>query len=144
MRKVLQYPEPQDLKELRRFVGMASYYRRFIKDFSQLARPLTELTKKNRRWQWTEAEQEAFNTLKVKLTTPPVLAYPQYEAEFVLFTDASDTCLGAVLSQVQGGLERVIAYGSKVLSKAEVGYSTTEKECLATVHFTQEYRHFLL
>ena len=144
VRKVLQYPEPQDLKELRRFVGMASYYRRFIKDFSQLARPLTELTKKNNRWSWTEAEQKAFDTLKSKLTSPPILAYPRFEDEFVLFCDASDTCLGAVLSQVQDGLERVIAYGSKVLSKAETGYSTTEKECYAAVHFTQEYRHYLL
>ena len=144
IRKVLNCPAPTNIKELRRFVGMASYYRKFVKNFAQLVHPLTELTKKKNKWRWGEAEQNAFEVMKQKLVTPPILAYPRYDSEFILYTDASSYCIGCVLSQQQDGEERVIAYGSRALNKAECNYSTTEQECLSVVYFTQEFRHILL
>ena len=144
IRKVMDFPVPRTLKNLRSFVGLATYYRRFVRKFSELVRPLTELTKKNRGFKWGEAQQLAFEKVKNKLMTAPILAYPRYDHEFTLFTDASSVCIGAVLSQVHENLERVISYGSRMLNEAERGYSTTEKECLSVVHFTTEYRHYLL
>ena len=135
---------PKNLKQLRSFVGLASYYRRFVKDFSAIAKPLTELTKTERKWSWGEAQQRAFETLQAKLIKTPILAYPRYDTPFILQTDASDHCIGAVLSQVQEGAERVISYGSRSLKPAEVNYSTTEKEALSIVHFVGEYRPYLL
>ena len=144
IKKVLTYPTPTTLKQLRRFVGMATYYRRFIRNFSQYSKPLTELTKKSRGFSWTPAEQKAFDILKGKLIKAPILAYPRSDCLYILYTDASNHCIGAVLSQIQDETEKVIAYGSRMLTSAEEGYSTTEKECLGVVHFVREYRHYLL
>ena len=144
IRKVMDFPVPKTLKNLRSFVGLATYYRRFVRKFSEMVRPLTELTKKAKGFKWGEAQQQAFEKIKRKLMAAPILAYPRYDHEFKLFTDASSVCIGAVLSQVLENLERVISYGSRMLNEAEQGYSTTEKECLSVVHFTTEYRHYLL
>ena len=144
IQKILDYKPPATVRQLRGFLGLASYYRKFIRDFARVARPLTEMTGSKVPFQWTERQQEAFDLLKEKLTTPPILAYPKFDQEFILFTDASDTAIGCVLSQMVGGKEVVVAYGSRTLNKAERNYSTVEKECLAVVHFTQEYRHYLL
>ena len=102
------------------------------------------MTKRNRGFKWGNEQQQAFEKIKSKLISAPILAYPRYDHDFKLFTDASSVCIGAVLSQVHENLERVISYGSRMLNDAEVGYSTTEKECLSVVHFTTEYRHYLL
>ena len=144
VKNVKHFPVPTDVHTLRRFIGLASYYRRFVKGFASIAKPLTDLTKKNNAWVWGQPERHAFETLKAKLIAPPILAYPRYDSPFKLTTDASDWCLGSVLSQVQEGVERVIAYGSRCLTAAEKNYSTTEKECLSIVHFLGEYRHYLL
>ena len=144
IRKVQNCPPPSNIKELRRFLGMASYYRKFIKNFAELVHPLTELTRKNKPWRWQEKHQEIFELLKNKLVSPPILAYPQYDKEFSLATDASNYSIGCVLSQEQGGEMKVIAYGSRTLNDAERNYSTTERECLSVVFFTEQYRHYLL
>lgn len=144
VKKVQQYPVPLDINQLRSFVGLASYYRKFVKGFAEIAKPLTEMTKKDRPWVWGETEQQAFETLKTRLIEPPILGYPRFDSPFTLTTDASNLSIGSILSQIQEGAERVIAYGSRSLTAAEQNYSTTEKECLSIVHFVKEYRHYLL
>jgi hypothetical protein len=117
--KVRDWPPPSDLKELRSFVGFCSYYRRFIDGFAELASPLTNLTKKSVRFSWSEDCGIAFEELKVRLVSAPVLGMPNDNDKFVLDTDASDVAIGAVLSQIQDGKERVIAYASRRLSVRE-------------------------
>ena len=126
------------------FVGLCAYYRRYVKDFSTIARPLHALTHNGVRFEWTPVCQEAFEILKEKLTTAPIIALPHEEGEFRLDTDASDWAIGAVLSQSQDGCERVIAYGSRLLSIAEVHYCTTRKELLAIVYFVKYFKQYLL
>ena len=111
--QVVNWPVPTTVKQVRGFLGLASYYRKFIPSFSELAGPLTNLTQKDEPFEWTGSSQVAFETLKSKLTTAPVLSYPMpEEGLFVLDTDASNRSIGAVLSQEQQGEERVIAYAS--------------------------------
>src|SRR5579862_331223 len=99
---------------MRAFLGLATYYRRFIKDFSQLASPLNLLLRKNEPFKWTTKQEEAFKLLKTKLTQAPILARPDFKKKFTLYTDASAIGLGAVLSQHdEKGNERVILYTSR-------------------------------
>ena len=96
------------VKDVRSFLGLASYYRRFIKDFSKIAKPLTELTKDKTTWCWDKEEDKAFLQLKVVLTTAPILRLPDFDLQFVITTDASDTALGAILEQDFGnGLQPI-------------------------------------
>ena len=143
---VENWPVPKSLTEVRSFVGLASYYRRFIPCFAELANPLTNLTRKNVPFLWDENCQLAFNALKDRLVTAPVLAYPSLhpDHQFILDTDASDTGLGAVLSQLIDGEEKVVAYASKTLSPSQRRYCTTYRELLAVVVFTQHFKHYLL
>lgn len=141
---VKAWPTPTTVGEVRSFVGLASYYRRFIEGFGSIAQPLHKLTEKNRQFKWDGACQEAFDALKCKLTTAPILAYPDPTKPFILDTDASDQGIGAVLSQLHGDQERVVAYASRSLSRSERNYATTRKELLAVVAFTHHFRHFLL
>ena len=122
---------PTNVKELRQFFGLISWYRRFVKDAAQLANPLNRLTKKKATWEWGEIEQKAFDELKKRLTQAPTLACPDWSKTFILQTDASLEGLGAVLTQSDGETEQVIAYASRSLNKAEKNYSVTELECLA-------------
>ena len=141
---VREWPVPTNQTEVSSFVGLASYYRRFVKDFADIARPLHKLTEQGKRFQWSEACQCAFDQLKTRLITAPVLAYPDPCKPFILDTDASDVGIGAVISQEEGGMERVIAYASRALTKAERKYATTKKELLAMVVYTKHFRHYLL
>jgi predicted aspartyl protease len=143
---VSKWKVPHSVTEVRSFLGLASYYRRFIKGFASIASPLTALTEKNRTWEWTEECQIAFEILKGCLTKAPILAYPSPDPndKFILDTDASDSGIGGVLSQVQNGVERVVAYASKTLSKTERRYCTTYRELLAVVFFMKKFRHYLL
>lgn len=134
---------PKSVKEVRSFLGMASWYRRFVPDFASMSQPLTFLLKKGRHWKWGDEQQQAFDTLKTKLTEAPVLACPDFTKTFTLQTDASDYGLGAVLTQELEGTERVIAYASRHLNKAEKNYSTTEKECLAIIWGIRKMRSYL-
>ena len=128
--------------DIQSFLGFASYYRRFIKNFAEIANPLTEATKL---FKWESIQQNSFETLKDKLTSPPlVLSFSVFgKGLFILDTDASDIGMGSVLSQVIGNKEKVIAYGSKTLSQAEKSYCTTRKELLSVVVFTEKFKCYL-
>ena len=112
--------------------------------FATLARPLIKLTEKNQEFLWVEDQQKACKELKKRLITSPTLSYPDPDADFILDTDASDQGIGAVLSQEIDGQEKVIAYGSRVLTKQERRYCVTKKELLAVVHFVKTYSHYLV
>ena len=134
---------PTNLKELQRCLGIASWYRRFVHDYSDTVQPLTALTRKSKSWKWGDVEQKAFEELKKKLTEAPVLACPDFSKQFVLQTDASDYGLGVMLTQGSGDEERVIAYASRFLRDAERNYSATEKECLAIYWGVIKFREYL-
>jgi len=144
IRHVVEWPVPRTLRETRGFLGLCGYYRRFVKDFGRIAAPLHALSEKNRRFSWTEECQTAFETLKQALTSPPVLSMPNQDDKFVLDCDASQCAIGAVLSQIQDGVEKPVAYASKKLSKSERNYCVTKKELLAVVFFVKYFRHYLL
>ena len=129
---VRDYSTPVKVSEVRSFLGLVGYYRKFIKDFCKIAEPLTNLTRKNVPFVWNEQCSEAFKILKQKLLEPPILAYPRFDGtEFILQTDASFKGLGFILAQKQDGKERVISYGGRALHNAERNYSITELEALA-------------
>ena len=145
--KVQNFPVPTDLNKLRQFLGLASYYRRFIKNFAAVAAPLHALTKKDVSYVWTVQCQEAFQQLKQLLCSAPVLAYPQFGPghQFVLETDASLAGLGAVLSQNDDkGHLHPVAYASRALHKHEVNYHITELETLGIVWAVKYFRAYLL
>ena len=140
---VRNWETPKCVTEIRSFVGFASYYRRFIPHFAHIAAPLVRLTEKNAKFCWDQSCVEAFDTLKKKLIEAPVLAYPQSEGLLILDTDASNVSISGCLSQVQNGVEKVLAYGSKALSSAQRRYCTTKRELLAVVKFVKHYRMYL-
>jgi len=125
-------------------MGLSGYYRRFIKDFSTIAAPLYNLTRKESEFRWTTECQEASDELKRRLVEEPILALPSDTGTYVLYTNASDFGLGAVLSQRQNDQEKVIAYASRTLGKPEQKYETTRKELLATVTGLKQFRQYLL
>ena len=136
---------PHSKREVRKFLGFASYYRRFIKDFAQIAKPLHRLTEDTATFAWTKPCQATFEELRRRLISAPVLAYPDFNCQFILDTDASDVGIGGVLSQVDDeGRERVVAYGSRLLSKPERRYCVTRRELLTVLTFTRQYRSYLM
>lgn len=140
------WPTPQTKKQIMSFLGTASYYRKFVPNFSTVAKPLTDLTRKNspRMIHWTPACDSAFQQLKSALASNPVLAAPDYKKCFVVQTDASTYGLGAVLSQVnEAGEEHPIAFISRKLLDREVAYATIEKECLAIVWALKKLQPYL-
>ena len=141
---VRQYPTPTDVKTLRSFLGLTSYYRRFVPDFAKIAGPLHALTKKDVSFIWTETCQQSFETLKKLLTSAPVLCFPQFDKPFILETDASGVGLGAVLAQKQeDGSVRPIAYASRSLQPHERNYGITELEGLGVVWAVKHFRPYL-
>ena len=143
VRAVKDWPVPTRVTDVRSFLGLCSYYRRFVKDFSAIARPLHRLTERGKDFEWNQECDDAFNRLKNALVTAPVLKYPSTTDPFILDTDASNYGLGAVLSQVQNGEEKVVAYYSTTLSKAERNYCVTRKELLAIVNAVKRFHHYL-
>ena len=145
LKVVQEYPSPKNVKDVRAFLGFVGYYRRYIKDFSKIAQPLTALTRKDIPFQWTKECSEAFEQLKQKLLEPPVLSHPRFDehSQFVLQTDASFQGLGFVLSQIQDGNERAIAYASRALKPAERNYTVTELEALAVVEGVKKLSTYL-
>lgn len=143
--KIISWPRPTNNKQVKQFVATGSYYRRFVKDFAKIARPLIDLTKKDAVFCWSQACEEAFTRIKSILTGPDIMGYPMNEAgTFLLDTDASGVGIGGVLSQIQAGRERVIAYASRSTNKAERNYCITEQELLAVVYMIQYFRQYLL
>ena len=150
--KVKDWPIPGSVSEVKAFLGLASYYRRFIKDFAHVAAPLNKLLNKEHAncFSWSSECQKAFDTLKQKLISPPVMGFPQRDGGcFILDTDASAFAVGAVLSQEQklpdgNTTERVIAYASNSLNRAQRNYCTTRRELFAIKHFCEVFKHFLI
>jgi len=131
------------LKDVRAFVGLASYYRRFVRSSANIAEPLTRMTKKNTRFEWTDEADEAFQKLKTALMEVPILAFPHPNVPCILDTDASDVALGAVLSQVTEGVERPIAFYSRVMNPSQRNYCPPRRELLAVIAALQQFRHYL-
>lgn len=142
--KVKNWPTPSNSEDVRRFLGFVGYYRKFIMNFSKIARPLTSLiptTTKSKKtnkkktkfpdWNWGKEQDEAFKVLKERLSSPPILSYPDFDLPFEVHTDASLTGLGAVLYQKQDGKDRVIAYASRGLNRSEINYPAHKLEFLS-------------
>nr|GFC36871.1 reverse transcriptase domain-containing protein [Tanacetum cinerariifolium] len=127
-------PHPTTVKGIRSFLGHAGFYRRFIKDFSKIARPMTRLLEKDAPFFFSPECVDAFRTLKTKLCEAPILIAPNWDMPFELMCDASDFAIGAVLGQRQDKHFRPIHYSSKTMIEAESKYTTTEKEMLAVVY----------
>ena len=140
---IRNYPSPRNLKQLRAWLGMSGYYRKFQKNYARIAAPLYALTKKNTEFIWSEKCETAFQQLKSALTSPPILAYPQYDQPFRVYTDASSFAIGGILCQVQDGVEKVICYQGRALNKQEQNYGITEKECLALVFCVKKFDCYL-
>ena len=142
---IRDWPEPRTAKELTSFLGLASFCRKYVKNFSEIAAPLFDISSSDT-FQWSDQAQAAFDRLKVTLSSAPVVALPRFGADagsFTLDCDASDEGVGAVLMQEQDGVDRIIAFGSQRLSKSQRNYSTTKKELLACVVFVQHFSHYL-
>ena len=116
-RAVNKFPTPTNVKEVRSFLGLASFYRRLVPEFAKIARPLTQLLRKEAPFQWAEQQQTAFSDLKTVLCSERVLAYPNFKNPFILAMDASKVAVAAVLSQVQNGVERPVSYTSRQMNK---------------------------
>ena len=141
---VEKFPIPTNVRYVREFLGLASYYRRFVPNFAREAGPLHMLTRADVPFVWTAACEGAFVCLKELLTSPPVLAYPDFAKPFVLHTDASGKGLGAVLEQIQDdGDHHPVAFASRTLSKHEVKYGITELETLAVIWALRHFRAYL-
>ena len=137
-------PPPTTATEVRCFLGLAGYYRRYVKGFAAIAAPLFALTRKEALFHWSEDCQAAFDQLKTKLTTSPITAFPDFSQAFRLYTDASTAGLGAILAQVREGKERIICCASRALNKAEKSYPATKLECLAIVWAVAKFRPYLM
>lgn len=140
---ILDYPTPRTPKEIRRFMGMVSFYKQFIDRFSDLTAPITDLLKGKKKLEWTKAAEQSFLKIKSVLVSPDVLANPDFNLPFVIESDASDVAVGAVLLQVQDGNRRPIAFFSKKLSDTQQKYAPTEKECLGVILAIEKFRHYV-
>ena len=141
---VQKLPLPRSQTEVKSFSGLASYYRRLLTKSAEIARPLHKASETSTKFQWTPGTQDAFESLKFKITSMPMLAFPCLKEPFIFYTDASQFAMGAVLAQVQDGKERAICYASRSLSKSQLKYSATRRELLAFVTITRHFRHYLL
>ena len=140
---ISDFPTPKNVKQVRSFLGLANYYRKFVKDYAKRAVPLNNLLAKNTEFQWKHECELAFQDLKEALIKPPILAFPDFDNEFVLTTDASGQAIGYILGQVQNRKEVVIAYGGRALRKAEKCYTISELECLAVIEGVKTYHQYL-
>nr|GEU85185.1 DNA-directed DNA polymerase [Tanacetum cinerariifolium] len=141
---ITKLPHPTTVKGIRSFLDHSSFYRRFIKDFSKIARPMTRLLEKDTLFIFSKECVEAFQTLKRKITEAPILIAPDWDMPFELMCDASDFAIGAVLGQRQDKHFKPIHYASKTITKVESNYTTTEKEMLAVVYAFKKFRSYLI
>jgi transposase InsO family protein len=145
-RKVMaieQFPQPKDLKGVQAFLGLVGYFRHFVVQFAELARPLYRLLKKEQEFSWGPEQVEAFQKLKLVMTQAPVLAYPDFRVPFILTTDASKEAVGAILTQKTSKREKLISCSSRVLNKHEQNYPNTDREILAVVSGIHAHRSYL-
>ena len=143
VRAVTEYPRPKNVSEVRSFLGLAGYYRKFIKEFTKLASPLYSLLKKRISFEWDEDKENSFQKLKEALTSAPVLKIPDMSQPFIVRTDASDLGIGAVLMQQEGDDYRPVCYESRKLATNELNYPVHEKELLAIIYSLIKWRHYL-
>ncbi len=145
IKSIEEWPRPESVKDVQRFVGLCNYYRRFVNNFAMIAKPLHNLTKKNNKFIWTEQCENAFVELKKRLTSTPILLHPDPQKAFIVECDASNYAIGAILSQKDDkGKLHPVAYYSRSLNNAEINYSITDKELLAIKCAFSTWRHLLL
>jgi len=144
IRSIQDWPVPKCVRNVRAFFGLASYYRKFVQNFASIAEPLSALTKKGVRFSWSPEAQEAFEHLKRAFAETVTLAYPQPDQTFILDTDASDVAVGAILSTTVEGVERPIAFFSRVMNSSQRNYCLTRRELLAVIACIQHFRHYLV
>lgn len=141
---IRDYPTPASAKDVKRFIGMTGWYRRFIQNFSTVVAPITNLmTKKAGKFKWTDEAEVSFTKIKDALCTSPVLAMADFAKPFILHTDASDVGIGGVLVQGEGNEEKVIGFMSHKLTSTQKKYSTTERECLAVLMAIEHFRPYV-
>lgn len=140
---ILNYPAPKNVKQVRQFLGLASWYRRFVPNFSTIISPLSRLQKKGQVWEWGEEQERAFKLIKDRLISAPILTCPDFTRRFYLQTDASNSGLGAILFQTFDEGDKAVAYASRSLTPLEKKYSTTELECLAVLWSIEKFRAYL-
>ena len=144
IKAVSTYPIPRSIKELKQFLGLTNYYRRFIRNYAHIAEPLHKVQRKSKKsLQLNASCQLAFDMLKQKLVSPPILAYPDFSSTFLVYSDASNTTFGGLLGQIQYNREVVISYWSRQLTKAERNYSAIEREVLTAVNTIKEFYPYL-
>lgn len=144
VKAITNWPIPQDKRQLQQFLSFTNFYRQFIPSYAHTAKPLYSLTSKLE-WTWTERHQEAFNKLKHKVTTEPILVIPNFDKPFLVETDASKFAVGAILSQEnEEGKKQPIAFISHALNEQEQRWDTFEKEVYAIVYTLQKWQHYLL
>ena len=141
---ISKLPSPTNVKTVRQFLGHAGFYRRFIKDFSKIAKPLYKLLEKDAKFVWDEDCQKSFEQLKAYLTTAPIVRAPNWKLPFKVMCDASDLAIGAVLEQRDEGKPYVVYYASKTLNEAQRNYTTIEKELLTVVYALNKFRAYLV
>jgi len=141
---VLEWPTPKCVKDVQKFLGLANYYHRFIEGFAMVARPLHDMVKKDKKWEWTERQEEVFKELKKRFTEELVLAAPDIDKKMRIEVDASDYAIGGVLSmECEDGLWRPVAFLSKSLNETERNYKIHDKEMLAIIRGLEAWRHLL-
>ena len=140
---IQNYPLPQTPKQIKQFLGLVGYYRKFIPDFARITKPMTQCLKKGRKISADSTFVDCFKKCKTLLTNDPILQYPDFNKEFNLTTDASNLAIGAILSQGPIGADKPVAYASRTLNDSEINYSTIEKELLAIVWATKYFRPYL-
>src|SRR5450759_702690 len=141
---ILALIRPSNVKEVRGFLGMVGYYRRFVEGYAKLALPLTKLLKETP-FQWTKRQEEAFKELKMRMVKAPMMVAPDFDKVFYVTSDASGFCVGVILWQYgEDKEERPIYYCSRQMSPAEKNYTTTERECLPIIYACKKFRHYLL
>ena len=141
---VLNWPAPRNVKEVQKFLGLANYYRRFIRDFAKIAALLHALVRKEQKWKWEKEQEEAFGKLKKVFMTEPVLAIPDIDREMRVEANASDYAMeGVLLLKCEDGKWRLVAFISKSLNATERNYEIHDKEMLAVIRCLEAWRHYL-
>ena len=140
---IKKFPKPTTVRGIRQFLWLSGYYRRFIQDYAELAKPLSDLLKKDVKWEWGCNQRRSFRKLRRYLCSEPILQYPDFQKTFKLTTDASEYAVVAIPSQERNGVDMPIAYFSKLMNACKQKYAKAEKECLAVLYAVMNFRPYL-
>lgn len=144
VKPILDYQTPKTVKDIRRLLGLANFYQKFINNYSDITAPISDLLKKDKKkFSWSAEAEKSLGKLKEALISPPILANPDFNKEFIIESDASDLAVGAVLTQIQHNGRRIIAYFSKKLNSTRRKYAAVEKECLAVLWAIEAFRNYI-